>query len=368
MTDTVRLFTALWPDASVARAARCAARCLALAARRPAGGRRQPSCDAAFHRQLPARSARRPCARRSARWRSSRCASSWRAPMSGAAASPSPCSPPSRRCSRCRRASASALAGLGVTLDPRPYQPHVTLARKAARAQPPAVLPALEWRADGFALVESRGGARSAYEVVAAWGEADREPAAPRAGQASPSLRDAARPTQDAARIRDTRPTPEETRRTTTFTPRALPGAVARRRSGRLRAAWAARPRWSTAPRASTTSTASAKRTGAAIDGAIQATQGGKDPAYLVTKGTYTDFTHARRVLGQRRRQQRHLLPLPEPERDHRRDLLRGQHLRPAARPDLRHRRDRQGRRGLARCPRPAASGTPTRSPPAASA
>ena len=26
------------------------------------------------------------------------------------------------------------------------------------------------------------------------------------------------------------------------------------------------------------------------IDGAIQATQGGKDPAYLVTKGTYTDF------------------------------------------------------------------------------
>jgi len=27
------------------------------------------------------------------------------------------------------------------------------------------------------------------------------------------------------------------------------------------------------------------------IDGAIQATQGGKDPAYLVTKGTYTDFT-----------------------------------------------------------------------------
>jgi hypothetical protein len=27
------------------------------------------------------------------------------------------------------------------------------------------------------------------------------------------------------------------------------------------------------------------------VDGAIQATQGGKDPAYLVTKGTYKDFT-----------------------------------------------------------------------------
>ena len=68
----------------------------------------------------------------------------------------------------------AALAGLGVTLDPRPYQPHVTLARKASRAQPPEGLPELEWRANGFALVESRAGARSAYEVVAAWGEVDR--------------------------------------------------------------------------------------------------------------------------------------------------------------------------------------------------
>ena len=50
----------------------------------------------------------------------------------------------------------------------------MTLARKAARAQPPAVLPALGWRATGFALVESHGGARSAYEVLATWGEAGR--------------------------------------------------------------------------------------------------------------------------------------------------------------------------------------------------
>ena len=58
----------------------------------------------------------------------------------------------------------TALAGLGIALDPRPFQPHVTLARKATRAAPPALLPALGWRADGFALVASRGGG---YEVVA---------------------------------------------------------------------------------------------------------------------------------------------------------------------------------------------------------
>ena len=49
----------------------------------------------------------------------------------------------------------------------------MTLARKAGRAQPPAVLPPLAWDVDGFALVESRGGS---YEVIAAWGTADRGP------------------------------------------------------------------------------------------------------------------------------------------------------------------------------------------------
>ena len=65
----------------------------------------------------------------------------------------------------------AVLLELGVSIDPRPYRPHVTLARRASRAQPPAALPALAWRANGFALVESQGGG---YEVVATWGEADR--------------------------------------------------------------------------------------------------------------------------------------------------------------------------------------------------
>jgi 2'-5' RNA ligase len=59
------------------------------------------------------------------------------------------------------------LAGFGVTLEARPYRPHVTLARKAGGSRSPARVPALAWRADGFALVRSRGGS---YEVLATLG------------------------------------------------------------------------------------------------------------------------------------------------------------------------------------------------------
>ena len=58
------------------------------------------------------------------------------------------------------------LAGAGIALDPRPFVPHVTLARKAARAEPPAEPAALEWHADGFALVESLPGGAARYEVL----------------------------------------------------------------------------------------------------------------------------------------------------------------------------------------------------------
>jgi len=59
------------------------------------------------------------------------------------------------------------LVGLGVALEARPYRPHVTLARKAGGSRPPARLPELAWRADGFALVRSGGGS---YEVLATLG------------------------------------------------------------------------------------------------------------------------------------------------------------------------------------------------------
>jgi len=66
----------------------------------------------------------------------------------------------------------AVLADAGIALDVRPFAPHVTLARKAARAEPPAGAPPLDWRADGFALVESLPGRSARYEVLARFGAA----------------------------------------------------------------------------------------------------------------------------------------------------------------------------------------------------
>ena len=63
----------------------------------------------------------------------------------------------------------SAVREFGIALDPRPFAPHVTLARKAAGAQPPAELADLEWRASGFVLAESRPGPPADYRVLATW-------------------------------------------------------------------------------------------------------------------------------------------------------------------------------------------------------
>ena len=179
MTDTVRLFTALWPDASVR--ARLAA--LRDAWHWPPGAR--PVADENLHATLHFIGSFRRDRLEALRRALGTVAIEplrlelagtdvWRGGIAVAllAAEPGVLALQARL--------GGALAGLGVTLDPRPYQPHVTLARKAARAEPPAELPELEWPANGFALVESRGGARSAYEVVAAWGEADRRAGAPR--------------------------------------------------------------------------------------------------------------------------------------------------------------------------------------------
>ena len=60
----------------------------------------------------------------------------------------------------------AVLTVAGIALDPRPFAPHVTLARKAAKAEPPAERPAFEWHADGFVLVESLPGGSARYEVL----------------------------------------------------------------------------------------------------------------------------------------------------------------------------------------------------------
>jgi 2'-5' RNA ligase len=66
-----------------------------------------------------------------------------------------------------------ALVELGIVLEARPFAPHVTLARKAPRSEPPAELPELGWRASGFALAETRSGPPSDYAIVMRWDEAD---------------------------------------------------------------------------------------------------------------------------------------------------------------------------------------------------
>lgn len=59
-----------------------------------------------------------------------------------------------------------ALRGLDLALDPRPYVPHVTLARHADAAIPPTVFAPVRWPVRGFALVLSTGLKASRYRVI----------------------------------------------------------------------------------------------------------------------------------------------------------------------------------------------------------
>jgi len=51
---------------------------------------------------------------------------------------------------------ASTLPGLGLQPEARAYRPHVTMARRAGGAALPQEGPAIAWRIDRYALVESR--------------------------------------------------------------------------------------------------------------------------------------------------------------------------------------------------------------------
>ena len=63
-----------------------------------------------------------------------------------------------------------ALAGIGLPVEERVYRPHVTLARRALGAKPPAEPADVLWEADdGFVLVQTLGGGRG-YEVLERFG------------------------------------------------------------------------------------------------------------------------------------------------------------------------------------------------------
>lgn len=59
---------------------------------------------------------------------------------------------------------ASALRGLEMPVEDRAFKPHVTMARRAAKATVPAGGPALMWAVDGYALMESRAGGYSVLQ------------------------------------------------------------------------------------------------------------------------------------------------------------------------------------------------------------
>lgn len=62
------------------------------------------------------------------------------------------------------------LVGLGVAVETRRYRPHVTLARQAFGARPPAAFEPLRWGAGpGYLLVRSLPGGRG-YEPLQAFG------------------------------------------------------------------------------------------------------------------------------------------------------------------------------------------------------
>lgn len=66
-----------------------------------------------------------------------------------------------------------ALDGLAVPTETRAYRPHITLARHAQSAVPPAQDPALRWQVDAYALVRAwpaRPASPASYSVVRRYG------------------------------------------------------------------------------------------------------------------------------------------------------------------------------------------------------
>ena len=69
------------------------------------------------------------------------------------------------------------LRQLGLKTDERAYRPHLTLARRAVHAQPPAQWPAWGWRVQGYVLMESTGQPEARYQVLQRYGQDDADTA-----------------------------------------------------------------------------------------------------------------------------------------------------------------------------------------------
>ena len=65
-----------------------------------------------------------------------------------------------------------ALRDRGIELDDRPFAPHMTLVRNAARAIPGSAIEPIAWRVDAFTLVRSETGT-GRYVVEERWAPGD---------------------------------------------------------------------------------------------------------------------------------------------------------------------------------------------------
>jgi len=77
------------------------------------------------------------------------------------------CVPPRLR--RLHAALGQALRSLALPVEARGFRPHVTIARRAGSAVPPAAGPGLRWPVRGYALVESRRQPQGGYAVLQAY-------------------------------------------------------------------------------------------------------------------------------------------------------------------------------------------------------
>lgn len=68
------------------------------------------------------------------------------------------------------RTLTTGMRGCGLSLDPRPYRPHVTIARKVGRWPHDDRVRPVNWAVDRFALVESVTAPEGArYQVLETW-------------------------------------------------------------------------------------------------------------------------------------------------------------------------------------------------------
>jgi len=69
-----------------------------------------------------------------------------------------------------QRDLAQRLAGAGIALEPRPFAPHITLARRIATIVRRRLAPPIVWNVDSFSLVESKLGRQGArYGLLETW-------------------------------------------------------------------------------------------------------------------------------------------------------------------------------------------------------